>query len=478
MKIVYMSSDITSTQATSKKLRVGKLPFVLIGVGMVFPFMGKILFLGPFLVFLAPNFLLIGISLLIVKIFISPKKAKARIAAFIPVCLVLGLNTRIPSIAHDLWFSSAETNVARKLSLSVGDSIHLDSNVLELSSRQFPYAGSRPHCNEGFCVIITGFSPPATYLGIDYWRESPAESIKSFGYSIASPDQKSPTLKIRANKEGHALKVKLELLDDRGILVSDESRIYRNGFPFESPDFDGNGSSPQPLLWAVEFMLHGNMVSSFVSGRFGRSQASPAGHFLNSAIQRYVQQDDPKLTQQIEPVIEKDVEINSSMSDEAWVSDEIWNATFFDQVRSNACKTVVQSEINNIDVPDFTVEGGIRGIGKARLPLKFVSGKNGNERLLVRMGDLTLCDGGYLYLLARTNNYSQYEISKYKYDGMFVYRVVFKMPSSAPGLTGVISPTSLLEENGSLKFKYLDIVNHGRTRSINRIRSMRISPNR
>ena len=472
-----MGSDSTSTKATSNKPRVGKLPFVLIGIGMLFPFLGKIPFLGPFLVFLAPDFLWIGISLLIVKIFISPKKAKTRIAVFIPVCLVLGLNTRIPSIAHDLLFSSAETNVARKLSLSVGDSIHLDSNALELSARQFPYTGSRPHCNEGFCVIITGFSPPATYLGIDYWRENPAQSIKSFGYSIASPDQKAPTLKIRANKEGHALKVELELLDDRGIRVSDESRIYRNGFPFESPDFDGKGGNPQPLLWAVEFMLHGNMVSSFVGRQFGHSQASPAGHFLNSAIQRYVQQDDQKLTQRIEPVIEKDVETNSSVSDEAWVSDEIWNATFFDQVRSNACKTVVQSEINNIDVPDFTVEGGIRGMRKARSPLKFLSGKNGNERLLVRMGDLTLCDGGYLYLLARTNNYSQYEISKYKYDGTFIYRVAFKMPHSASGLTGVISPTSLLEENGLLKFKYVDIVNHGRTRSINRIRSMRIPVN-
>lgn len=472
-----MVGNSTSTKATSKKPRVGKLPFVLIGIGMLFPFMGKILFLGPFLVFLAPDFLLIGISLLIVKVFVSPEKVKARIAVFIPVCLVFGLNTRIPSIAHDLLFSTAESNVARKLSLSIGDSIHLDSNALELSARRFPYTGSHPQCMEGICAIITGFFPPATFLGIDYWREDPTQSIKSFGYSIANPGQKAPTLKIRTREEGHALKIKLELLDDRGIRVSDESRTYRNGFPFESPDLDGRRRNSQPFLWAVEFMLHGNMVSSFVGRRFGHSQVSPAGQFLNYAIQRYVQQDDPKLTQLIELVVEKDVETSPSASDEAWVSDQIWNATFFDQVRSNACKTVVQPEINNIDVPDFTVDGGIRGMAKARSPLKFLSGKNGNERLLVRMGDVTLCDGGYLYLLARTNNYSQYEISKYKYDGTFIYRAAFKMPRSASGLTGVISPTSLLDENDSLTFEYVDLVNHGRTRSINRIRSMRISLN-
>ncbi|MFS8118721.1 MAG: hypothetical protein ACMG55_09560 [Microcoleus sp.] len=467
-----MDKDSSATEIpTKKRTFVEKLPYILIGIGLLFPFLGKIVFLGPFLVFFAPNFLLVGISLVIVKLLISPDEPGARIAVFLLVCIVLGLNTRIPSIAYDVLFSRDEANIVSKLPLSVGDSIHLDSNVTELSARNFSYTGSRPHCNEGFCAIITRFSPPSTRLGIDYWREDPAQSIKSFGFSLAKLDQKAPTLKIRTSEEGHLLNVNLELLDDTGKQLSSESRIYRNGFPLESQDSDGKGRNDQQFVWAVEYMLHGNMVSSFVGRKFGYSLAAPAGHFLNSTIERYVQQDDPNFTQLLEPKIEKVVEINSGMRD------EVWNSIFFDLERT--CKTFVQPETDTVNVHDFTVEGGIRGMGKARSPFKFLRGTNGNERLLVRMGDRTLCDGDYLYLIARTNPrpyYSQYEISKYRYDGAFIYRVAFEMPKSPTGFMGSVSPTSLKEVDGVLRFDYVDFENSGRKRSINRIRSMWLLP--
>lgn len=92
------------------------------------------------------------------------------------------------------------------------------------------------------------------------------------------------------------------------------------------------------------------------------------------------------------------------------------------------------------------------------------------------MGDRTLCEGDHLYILARVNNYSEEEISKYRYDGTFIYRVRFKKPPSSTGLMGGISPTSLIEKEGVLKFKYVDFVNSGQTRSINRIRDMAVKP--
>ena len=196
------------------------------------------------------------------------------------------------------------------------------------------------------------------------------------------------------------------------------------------------------------------------------------GYFLNSSIQRYVQQDDPKFTQFLVPVVGKTVEMNSEESD------TVWNDIFFDKERSDACKTFVQQEVTNIDVPDFTVGSGIRNMGKARKPLKFLRGKNGNERILVHsiVGNELLCEGDYLYQFERTNNYSQYEISKYRYDGTFIYRVAFKKPKSPKGLVGAISPTSFKEINGALKFDYVDFVNSGRDRRINRIRSMQLTP--
>jgi len=210
-----------------------------------------------------------------------------------------------------------------------------------------------------------------------------------------------------------------------------------------------------------------------VARRFGYSQVSPAGYFLNSSIQRYVQQDDPKFTQLLVPVVEKTVEINSE------VSDKVWNDIFFDKERSDACKTFVQQEITDIDVPDFTVGSSIRNMGKARKPLKFLRGKNGNERILVHSiaTNEVLCEGDYLYHIARTHNYTQYEISKYRYDGTFIYRVAFKKPKSPKGLVSTISPTSLKEISGVLKFDYVDFVNNNRwDRRINRIRSMQLTP--
>jgi hypothetical protein len=470
-------NDSVTTDSPSKKKHFGKkllyilLPYFLIGIGLTIPSLGGVIFLGPLLVAFAPDFLLVGIALIIVRVLVSQKKPGKRIAVFILVCVALGLNTRIPSIVHDLLISRDRANLTSKLSLSVGDSIHLDSKVTELAARRFPYSGSRPQCNEGFCAVIIGYYPPATFLGIDYWKENPAQSVKSFGFSLANVDDVAPTLKVRANEEGYVLNISLELLDVTGKLVSSENRIYRNGFPLESRDLDGKGSRGETFLWAVEYLVHGNMVSSFVSRKFGYSQASPTGYFLNSSIERYVQQDDPKLTQQLDPIVDNVKVFNSE------VSDDVWNAIFFDLERSNACKTFVQHDIDNIDIPDFTVEGGIRGMGKARSPLKFLRGKNGNERLLVRMGSVSLCDGDYLYLIEHPNPYAnlgQYEISKYRYDGTFVYRAAFKMPQSPAGFIGGISPTSLKEADGVIKFDYVDFVNSGQNRSINRIRSMHL----
>ena len=278
MEMQNMNNNNTSAKNSSKIKKPGKtLPYILVGIGLLLPLLGKIIFLGPLLVFLAPDFLLVGVALLAVSYLNFPAKPGMRFAAFLLVFVVLGLNTRIPSIIYDALINRNHENLAGKLQLSVGDSIHLDSNVKELSARQLSYSGVHPLCNEGFCAVITGYYPPATYLGIDYWKETPAQSIKSFGYSLAPSDQKAPTLKVRANKEGHFLKVNLELLDETGKLVSSESKIYRNGFPLESKDLDGNESEGQQLIWIVEYMIHGNMVSSFVGRQFS---SIPCGIFL------------------------------------------------------------------------------------------------------------------------------------------------------------------------------------------------------
>lgn len=453
-----------------------RFPYLLIAFGAIIPLFGKVLFIGPILVAFAPNFLLAGISLLIVVHLFSQEEPGKRISFFLLFCVVLGLNTRIPSIVHDMLNREERQHVSAKLPLSVGDSIYLDSNVIEISARHFSYAGTQPNCNEGFCAAITGYYPPATFLGIDYWKENPAQSIKSFGFSMASKNQNVPTFRIRANEEGNLLRIDFELLDNTGKQISSERKIYRNGFPFESRDLDGKGSGNQQLLWVAEYLLHGNMVSSIIGKKFGYSQASPAGYFLNSSIRRYVQQDDQSLTQQLKPQIENVKEVNLIDQNELW-DDKIWDAIFFDSERSNACKAFVQpdNENNAIAVHDFTVAPGIQSMGKARTPFKFLRDQDGEKKLLIRGGGLTLCEGDYLFLIDHPNSivgYKQFEISKYKYDGTFIYRAAFDMPLTAAGFVGGISPTSFKESNGEIKFDYVDFVMNGQTRSIKQIRSM------
>ena len=451
-------------------------PYLLIFFGAIIPLFGKVLFIGPILVAFAPDILLVGVSLLIVVHLFSQEEPGKRIAFFLLVCVALGLNTRIPSIVHDMLNREERQHASDKLPLSVGDSIYLDSNVNEISARNYSYAGTRPRCNEGFCAAITGYYPPATFLGIDYWKEYPAQSIKSFGFSMAPKNQNVPTFRIRANEEGNFLLIDFELLDKTGKQISTERKIYRNGFPFESRDLNGKGGRDQQILWVLEYLLHGNMVSSFVSKKFGYSQAAPAGYFLNSAIKRYVQQDDQSLTQQLKLQVESVNEVNLIDRIELW-DDKVWNSYFFDFERSNACKAFMQPDNANnaVSVHDFTVAPGIRSLGKARSPYKFLRDPNGVNKLLIRGGSLTLCEGDYLFLIDHPNSivgFNQFEISKYKYDGTFIYRAAFDMPDAAAGFVGGISPTSFKESNGEIKFDYIDFVINGQSRSIKRIRSM------
>lgn len=450
-----------------------KLPVIIITVSFLSLLLGHVPIIGILSVIIAPSILVIGASLLF-TILISPERSLLiPSVAFILFYFILGVNTRIPDIYFDYLHNEVETNINKKISLSVGDAIRLDSNVTELSARNVKYAGVSPRTNEGFGVVITGYSPPATYLSSQYWHEDPAQSIKSLGYSLASLDQKAPTLRLRAKEDGLLLVINLELLDETGELVASESRIYRNGFRFESRDLGNNSKSELSSLWPFEYMVHGNFISSIIRNNMGRSQPSPVGYFLNSAIQRYVQQDDPKFTQLVEPIIDSDVEFDPPKK----YSDEAWSKKFYDKNRSETCKAVIEPELGNINVPDFTVDPGLKGMSDSRRPYKFIHGRHGNEKILLHSLAIneTLCDGYYLYQISTRDNHSIHEISKYKYDGTFIYRFAFKKPlDNKLSLSGINKP-SLNETDGQLRFEYINHNNGSSNNGIIRIREMRIN---
>jgi len=257
-----MSASHSKDESTRSSNRASRLPYLLIGTAVLLPFLGMIPFAGPLLVLISPNLLLLGICLAVVQRLTSFRHPKTSIPLLIALLLVLGLNTRLPFVMLD-WAGSREpARVEKKLSLSVGDPIRLDSNMSSLAARNFPYSGSYPKCNEGFCAAIIGFRRPATCLARDYWKEDPDESIRTFGYTLAGASETSvPTLRIRADATEHHLELQLELVDAAGAVVGHEQRLYRNGFPLEPRDSDCKGDGQSAVLDAVLYMLHGNLVT-------------------------------------------------------------------------------------------------------------------------------------------------------------------------------------------------------------------------
>jgi hypothetical protein len=393
----------------------------------------------------------------------------------IPLFVVLALNTRIPSLVYDICHSKTGPTISKKLQLSVGDPIRLDSNTNKIEFRVRPYDFASPDCDHAFffCHLITGFSPPYTGIGFYYNTEEPAQSLRSFGYALAGSGQIAPTLQIRAKEEENHLVINQILIDATGKQVASEFKKYRNSFPLESFDMSDGRTERRDYLWFLEYMLHGNVISWWVGNVMGYSVSSPVGKFLNKATERYVQQDDPRFTQLQEPIVDSDVKMNPPK--DYLASDDAWTEEFYDKTRSKACKAVIEPAVTNIDVPDFTVGDEMR---RQRRPYKFINGRLGTERILLHsiVIDETLCDGEFLYQVSMANNYRQYIISKYKYDGSFVYRVAFEKPRSAPRLLSSIAKPSLREEKGQLIFKYVDFTNSASSRSIYRIRKMRLRP--
>lgn len=102
---------------------------------------GGILFLGGFLVSLAPDLFLLGTVLLVVGVFwIFTNRLLLIVPVAIALGIALGLNSRLPEVWRDLrtdWFS---VNVAQKFSGKAGQRLVVAPTSLALTARRFAYA--------------------------------------------------------------------------------------------------------------------------------------------------------------------------------------------------------------------------------------------------------------------------------------------------------------------------------------------------
>jgi hypothetical protein len=310
-------------------------------------------------------------------------------------------------------------------------------------------------------------------LARDYWKEDPDESIRTFGYTLAGASETSvPTLRIRADATEHHLELQLELVDAAGAVVGHEQRLYRNGFPLEPRDSDCKGDGQSEVLDAALYMLHGNLVSQFVGSRFGYSESSPAGRFLNITTTRVSEQDDERLVQFLEPVVERTIEINS------FVNPNDPRLPHHSVEKADACKAIVRPATTGVNTIDFTVPRGIIESARARRPYRFIQGTTGREQLLVGMGDRLVCDPDRLYLVRRnlTKEFELPEISKYGIDGRLQYRVVLRIPRLRTRPEGLIDASSLSEEAGVLSFNRIETQVSGSERYVGRIQRMSVVP--
>lgn len=416
--------------------------------------------LGLLIASIAPNAFLVGFAIVVFSIARGLSKHRG-IATFTTVLItvLLGLNTRLPSVASDA-LDRNHLQVSRKWSGAVGQPLHIESNTPELWARRFPYASVAPACYGDGCFMTRGFRGPLPGISHDYWRENVVDTALAAGFSRALANEKAPRLVVSGSRDEELAAVTIELKDESGSVIARFRGTFRNGYPLETKD-NGGGEDVSTLLGLLQYLMHGNSVSHWLSRSTRPTVQPPLEMFLKTAASlSHPQAREPgnATTVALEILSEK-------VYEPVWIiknhddGKTNWADLTFDKARYDRCAQLIKLE-------------------KPGTPLMqgwFVFTTDPTGRKKARYTGEVLCEAEALWFFDYAAERGKMILTKYTATGDLVYRISFDKPAPIYGFAGHIMNPTFKEEAGYLHFDWWDSNQSGNDRHVKRSMKVRLT---
>jgi hypothetical protein len=430
------------------------LSFPMSGAGAVIPILGLLI------ASMAPNVFLAGMAMIVFSVVRGlVKHVPVAATVTVLITIVLGVNTRLPSIISDV-FDKNDLRIERPLGGAVGQPVHIETNTSELWGRRFPYVSVAPACYGDGCFMTSGFRGAYTGISRDYWRENVVDTVLAAGFSKASVKEKAPQVAVSEVRDGDILSVTMELKDANGIHLAHFNGRFRNGYPLETKD-DGSGGKVSSPLGAVQYLLHGNSASYWLS-RLTRPTIEPPLHaFLKAASSlSHPQAREPGNATPVALEI-----LTEKLYEPVWIiknhddGTTKWADLTFDKSRHDRCAQLLKLE-------------------KAGTPLMqgwFLFTADPTGRKKARYTGEVLCEAEALWFFDYAAERGKMTLTKYTAAGDLVYRISFDKPAPIYGFAGHIMSPTFREEAGYLNFDWWDSNQAGSDRHIKRSMKVRLA---
>ncbi len=464
-----MVASKTPTPTTNLVLAV-----VLLCLGWLAAHAGIVPIFGLLAAAFAPDIFLIG--LLLLAIWLARTLPIGKVAAgllAVVLSILIGLNTRLPTLVSDIRRGSAsDGQVISHLDATVGQPIHVVAQTPETLARRYPYSHAAPACYGDGCIVTKGFRTPYPWIEGDYWHEKVMDVVLAAGFSKANRGESAPTLTIRQDTDEYLSNVHIELLDADGKLLSRYDGRYRNGFPYETKDgIKSDGMESQSLI--LQFLLHGNVMNRLAALLLPKAEAYPLASFLKGGNHlRHPQgatlglvMGRPPLGS--EPVAEKVAleVLEDKTYDPVWIIKEEplsniskWSEMSWDKVRGDRCNTLLRPEIP--------------GAPLLQTWHLFVNDPSGRKK--VRYAGDAICDPDAIWFLDYVIEKGRTSLTKYSITGDLIYRVSFEKPKEPWGYPGGIPIPTFKAEGGYLQFEWWNTNQSGRDRHVKRSLKVRL----
>jgi hypothetical protein len=471
---IHSKSESRARTAISSLSLPTYFPLLVVIVGILALVVSQFVpFLGMLFALLAPTIVLVGVTLALAQLIVPRSRTLLRALVFPFLFVLAGANTRIPAYITDILEHQDRTDIRRTLSVPLGSAIQLSAEHSSLSARTYPYRSAMPICADDLCMWQAGFGPALIGDSYYYWSESLATSLFRTGLTIAGASIKAPRLEVQSQVNDYVQVVSFRLFDEASDLVASGIRHYRFGFPLEASDYPIGSRTkgqraPRSVRYAIDYLLHGNVVTAFLSRS---SEPYPVERFLKSATAPLPMPSPAHRTVSVTPIVEVDEEVNETAD---------WKTRIEDSKRSRACEHLLDPFIGEWSSrPTYsTVEehrknmswiGSIDYVGLRRF-----AKDQGNGTIIDIKQKSVLCDGQSAYVVGLSNDRITYNIDKYDKGGALTYSLSLFLPSASNGFAGVVSESTLREQDGILRAEYLDVRQEGDLIRIARKRSLAI----
>lgn len=460
-----------ATHKLSSPSSVLLLGALFLCIGLIAAYAGVVPILGLLVATLAPNIFLAGlffVALGLARALPIGRVNTGLLATFLFV--VMGLNTRLPALLHDIINGNAnEVQVITRLEGAVGQPVHIIGKTVELSARRSPSLHAAPACYGDGCLATKGFITPSPWIEADYWHEKLIDVILASGFTKASDEETAPTLTVSQEVNGYFSNIHIQLTSADGASLSSYTGRYRNGYRYETED---GVKSDSPSL-VFEYLLHGNLLNG-LAARFARNgEINPLTTFLKCATNLSHPQgsqlglitgksprdgEPPSVKVELEVLDEKIYEPPWVIKEDRLSNRSKWSEISWDKVRGERCKSLLKPETN--DAPLMQTWH------------VFVNDSSGRKK--VRYTGDAICDPDAIWFLDYVIEMGRTTLTKYSTAGDLVYRISFEKPKEPSGYAGGIIIPTFKAENGYLQFEWWNTNQSGWDRHVKRSLRVRI----